>query len=341
MEFAKGTTDEMRKLSIGVNWQGDFDLDAVIEQAKIADDAGVELLSIAEAWGRDALTLLAVLARETSNIKLGTSIINIYSRSPGAVAQHFATLDELSGGRMLIGLGSSGPNVIEHFHGVKFERPLARIREYTDIINMLMREEPLNYRGKIFNLQRGFTLRFKPYRPHIPIHIASVTPKSVQQTAEIADGWIPIFLPKSQWKPQLDAFYGHVEAAGRQRSEVDVRNPNGVTVSDDIERVRQGIAGTAAFYIARMGDFYYEHFSRMGYADEANAVRRAWAEGGSSAGAAALPEDLVEELGTAGSVDECVAAMDEAQEAGFTLHGVNVTERDPKKRYEIYRQLVG
>lgn len=331
----------MRKISVGINWQGEFDLDKIVEQAKIADDAGVYEITVAEAWGRDALSILAVLARETKNIHLGTSIINIFSRSPGAVAQHFATLDEISGGRMIIGLGSSGPNVIEHFHGIKFEKPLTRMREYVDIINMLMREEPLNYDGKIFNLQRGFTMRFKPVREHIPIHVASVTPKSVQQTAEIADGWIPIFFPKSQWKSQLDRFYSAVEAAGRKREDVDVRNATGVSVSDDRDRVLQGTASNAAFYIARMGDFYYEHFSRMGYADEANAVRKAWADGGSAAGAAALPRELVEELTMSGSPEECAAAIDEGIDAGFTIHSVNVAERDPKKRYDIYRQIVG
>ena len=195
-----------RRLSIGLNWQGEFDLDKVIEDAKIADDAGIEQLNIAEAWGRDALTLLAVIARETTNIKLGTGIINNFSRSPGAIAQHFATLDELSNGRMVIGLGSSGPQVIEHFHGIKFEKPLTRIKEYTEIINIIMSGEPLNYDGNIYKLERGFTLRFNPPRSHIPIHIASVTPKSVQQTAEIADGWIPIFFPKEQWEPQLTEF---------------------------------------------------------------------------------------------------------------------------------------
>jgi len=120
----------VRRLSIGVNWQGDFDIADVVEQAKVADDAGVDQIMVAEAWGRDAFTTLAVLAYETHNIKLGTSIVNIFSRSPGALAQHFGTLDELSKGRMIIGLGSSGPNVIEHFHGVPFARPLTRVREY-------------------------------------------------------------------------------------------------------------------------------------------------------------------------------------------------------------------
>jgi F420-dependent oxidoreductase-like protein len=331
----------MRKLSIGINWQGQFDIDAVVEQAKVADDAGVDSCFVAEAWGRDAFTILAVLARETRNIKLGTSIVNIYSRSPGALAQHFATLDELSGGRMIIGLGTSGHRVIEHFHGVPFDKPLTRLREYTDILNMLMRQQPLEYDGKIFKLERGFTLRFEPVRDHIPIWIASVTPKSVQQTAEIADGWMPIFLPKEQWKPQLGAFFDHVKAAGRKPSDVTVRNPAGVVVTDQPDRARMGNAAGAAFYIARMGDFYYEHFVRMGYQKEADAVRAAWQEGGSGAGAQALPADLVAQLGTAGSVETCIEAMQEAEEAGFGLHSVSVAEADPKKRGEIFRKLVG
>ncbi|MDA1004773.1 MAG: LLM class flavin-dependent oxidoreductase [Chloroflexi bacterium] len=331
----------MRRVSIGINWQGAFDIDEVVEQAKVADEAGVDSLFVAEAWGRDAFTILAVLARETSHIKLGTSIVNIYSRSPGALAQHFATLDELSGGRMIIGLGSSGPQVIEHFHGVPFEKPLTRVKEYVDVINMLMREEPLQYHGKIFKLERGFTLRFTPVRPHIPIYLASITPKSLEQTAAIADGWFPIFIPKPQWKSQLDAFRGYIAAAGRQPDDVIVRNPNGVTVTDNPERAREGTASGAAFYIARMGDFYYQHFLRMGYADEANAVRRAWADGGAAAGAAALPAELVEELGTAGTVEQCIDAMEEAESAGFQMHSVNVAERDPKKRVAIFKQLVG
>lgn len=330
-----------RKISIGVNWAGDFSIDDIVEQAKVADDAGVYALNIAEAWGPDALSLLAVVARETKNIQLGTSIINTYSRTPGAVAQHFATLDHISNGRMFIGLGSSGPQVIEHFHGVDFGMPLTRIKEYVDIINMIMRQEPLNYEGKIFKLARGFTMRFTPFRDQIPIHVASITPKSLKQTATIADGWIPIFLPQEQWESQLKEFYGHVEAAGRGRDDVVVRNQTGVTVTDDPERARAGAAGNAAFYIARMGDFYYDHFSRMGYADEANAVRRAWADGGSKAGAAALPKELADQLGTAGGVDECIDALEQAEAAGFDWHSVNVSERDPKKRADIYRRLVG
>ena len=330
-----------RKLLIGVNWAGNFDMDAIVEQAKIADDSGVHALSIAEAWGPDALSMLAVIARETSDIQLSTGIINIFSRSPGAMAQHFATLDHISGGRMIIGLGASGPQVIEHFHGVKFSKPLTRMREYVDIINMLMREEPLNYDGNIFQLSRGFTMRFTPLRDHIPIHIASITPKSVQQTATIADGWLPLHVPKEQWRSQIDAMTANIEASGRKRSDFVIHNPTGVRVTEDIEGARREVVGTTAFYIARMGDFYYEHFQRMGYADEANAVRRGWEEGGPAGGAAAIPDELALQLVTAGSVEQCIEGMEEAEAAGFDWHSVSIDEQDPKKRAAIYRQLVG
>ena len=204
-----------RKLSIGINWQGKFDFKALIDRARIADQAGIHSIWVAEAWGRDAFTLLTLLAEHTVNAQLATSIVNTYSRTPAALAQHFGTLDELSGGRMIAGIGTSGPNVIEHFHGVKFNPPLTRMREYVDIFNMLMAGAPLNYNGKIFKLGRGFTLRFDPVRKHIPIFIASLNRKSVEYTAQAADGWMPVMIPLSGLKRSIDEFRGMVSAAAR------------------------------------------------------------------------------------------------------------------------------
>src|SRR5437588_2097882 len=119
----------MRKVAIGVNWQGKFEFNSLIERAKAADDAGVHSIWVAEAWGRDAFTLLTLFAEHTKRVQLATGIVNSYSRTPAAMAQHFGTLDELSNGRMIIGLGTSGPQVIEHFHGIKFDPPLTRLRE--------------------------------------------------------------------------------------------------------------------------------------------------------------------------------------------------------------------
>jgi alkanesulfonate monooxygenase SsuD/methylene tetrahydromethanopterin reductase-like flavin-dependent oxidoreductase (luciferase family) len=172
----------VRRIAIGINWQGEFERERIFERVKVADDAGVDSVFVAEAWGRDAFTLLTQLAERTKRIKLGTGIVNYYSRTPAALAQHFATLDELSEGRMIIGLGSSSANVVEHFHGVKFEPTLSRMRDTVNIINMLMANQNLEYKSKVFTpMERGFTLRFQPVRDHIPVYLASFRPRAVKR----------------------------------------------------------------------------------------------------------------------------------------------------------------
>lgn len=327
------------RLCIGVNWQGEFDREKVFERVKIADDAGVESCLIAEAWGRDAFTLLTQLAERTNRIQLGTGIVNYYSRSPAALAQHFATLDELSNGRMIIGLGASSANVIEHFHGIKFEPTLARMRETVQIINMLMASQNLVFKGKVFQMERGFTLRFRPVREHIPVYIASFRPKATKVVAEVADGWMPTMIPIQQAKAQVDRFMGFVRDAGRDPSTMTVRF-GGVTVAKDKERALQASKAGTAFYIARMGDFYYQQLSDMGFADEANAIRRAWKEGGSGAGIAAVTDELSNSLGFVGSVDECRDRLAEEEAAGINLHSAGVAGYDEMEEGRIYEQLM-
>tara|TARA_Y100000590_G_scaffold105806_1_gene120416 strand:- start:2489 stop:2902 length:414 start_codon:yes stop_codon:yes gene_type:complete len=134
---------------------------------------------------------------------------------------------------------------------------------------------------------------------------------------------------------------GYLQDVGRERKDFVIRNPSTIRVTENSDSARIETAQNTAFYIARMGDFYYEHFQRMGYADEANAVRRGWDEGKAVGGAAALPDDLKDQLGTWGSVEECIDAIEEATDAGFDWHAVNIDEQDPKKLAEIYRKLVG
>src|SRR5271154_6474506 len=250
-----------RKLAVGVNWQGKPDFKKTIEQAKIADAADIHSIWVAEAWGRDAFTLLTLIAEHTAHIQLATSIVNVYSRTPAALAQHFATLDELSEGRVIIGLGTSGPNVIEHFHGIKFNPPLTRLKEYVDIINMIMAGTPLNYNGKLFKLGRGFTLAFEPARKHIPIFIASLNQKSVEFTAQKADGWLPVMIPTSGLGRAISEFHAIAKAAGRDPKSIEVKAPGGVIVTKNVERAKAGQAGTIGFYAARMGTFYSEQLT--------------------------------------------------------------------------------
>src|SRR5512146_3199868 len=264
------------RIALGVNWQGKPDFKGLIERARTADDAGVDSIWVAEAWGRDAFTTLTLLAEHTKRIQLATGIVNTYSRTPGALAQHFATLDELSGGRMIIGLGTSGPQVIEHFHGVAFNPPLTRMREYVDIVNLLMAGQPLNYDGKPSKLKRGFTLRFEPPRKHIPIWIASLNRKSVEFTAQKADGWLPVMIPLGRLKESIADFRAAAASARRDPKSVAVKSPSTIHVTSNPDRARAMQAATLSFYAARMGTFYAEQLTRCGLGDDVRRIREAW-----------------------------------------------------------------
>lgn len=332
----------MRRIAIGTGSRAEIDFDDFREQARVADDSGIDTIFVAESWGADAITLLAVLAQATSRARLGTSIINNFSRTPAALAMHFATLDQLSQGRMLIGLGTSGPQVIEGLHGIPFEKPITRMGEYIDIINTLMRGEPLHHRGKVFNVDRGFTFRgLTPYRDHIPIVIGSMAPASVRQTAEKADGWLPGHLPREQWANQAREFRAMVQAAGRDPMSVEIKGPSGVHITADPETAYQRSRENTAFYMARMGDLHYNQFVRMGLGEEADAVRRAWREHGSAAAYEALPLETAKSLSYAGDVGGAIEWIEAQREAGYDLFSASVDEREPKKRAAIFRQLVG
>src|SRR5208282_725913 len=313
-----------RKLAVGVNWQGKLDFKGLIERAKIADAAGIHSIWVAEAWGRDAFTLLTMLAEHTSKIQLATSIVNIYSRTPAALAQHFGTLDELSEGRMIIGLGTSGPQVIEHFHGVKFNPPLTRMKETVEIINLLIAGTPLNYQGKLFKLSRGFTLRFETVRKHIPVWIASLNPKSVEFTARQADGWLPVMIPLGGLRKAIGEFRAIAKEAGRDPGAVEVKSPGNVTVTNNPERARAGHAANVAFYAARMGTFYSEQLTRYGFGGDVAKVKEAWDAGGAKAGTGAVPEKLLTELGYIGGIEGAIERLKAQDEAGVNLHPVDV-----------------
>jgi len=165
----------------------------VMEKVRIADELGYDSIWLGESWGYELFTSMADLVRVTKRIKIGAGIANIYSRTPALIASTIATLDERSGGRMLLGLGPSGANVIEHWHGVPFQKPVQRTREYVEIIRMILRGEKLVYHGEMFNLERGFKLRFTPPRTNIPIYIAAMGPKNVVQSGEISDGVLPVY----------------------------------------------------------------------------------------------------------------------------------------------------
>lgn len=328
------------KISIGIDWQGKLDYQALCEKVQIAEAAGVHSAWVPEAWGRDAFTILTLLADKTKRINLGTAIVNTYSRTPAALAQHFATLDEVSGGRMLLGLGTSGPQVIEHFHGVAFRPPLQRMREYVEIINTLMKGEPLKYSGKVFDLQRGFTLRFQPVRDHIPIYLATLNARSVKMTAELADGWLPIMIPIEHLKSEIDNLRQASVAAGRPANAVAVRSPGTITVTSQVDKACAASAGMLAFYIGRMGTFYAAQLTRLGYGEAVETIKEAWA-GGSRAAGEAVPVQLVDATGCVGSVEAGIDRLQAQEECGVDLHHVNVQAENNREYGRILAKLVG
>jgi F420-dependent oxidoreductase-like protein len=292
--------------------------ESVVAKARIADELGYDSLWLGETWGYDILTSLADLVRETKQIKLGAGIVNVFSRSPGVVAATAATLDERSGGRFLLGLGSSGPQVIEHWHGSPYSKPLQRIHEYVDIVNMIMRREPLNYQGEVFHMERGFKLRFKPVRDHIPVYLASLGPKSIAQTGEIADGILPTFWPASAMPALRAALDAGSQAAGRPAGSVAIA-PYITTalIADDSQREMARMLARApiAWYIGRMGTFYADMLRRNGYPDEVAAVLAGWQQGQEAAGAA-VTDRLLDDTAIVGTPPEVAATLRRWAELG-------------------------
>ena len=330
------------RIAVGFDWQGDLDRARAFARSLAADEAGADSIWVAEAWGRDAFTLLTQLAERTERAQLGTAIVNVYSRTPAALAQHFASLDELSGGRVLIGLGNSGPRVVEHFHGVPFQPARQRLRETVELLRLFFRHEPVDYEGQLFQLRRGFRLRFEPVRKEVPIYLATLHPKSVAMTAEIADGWLPVMIPIDHLAEEVSAVKALVRQSGRDPDAFTVRAPSSITVADDgsaREAARARARGTLAFYCARMGDFYFRQLGRQGFAEEAARVREAWERGGAAAAAAAVPEAMLEQLSAVGDVEAARERIARQAEAGVTLHGVQVVEDDPGHLRRILERL--
>ncbi|MGB2691684.1 MAG: LLM class flavin-dependent oxidoreductase, partial [Thermodesulfobacteriota bacterium] len=204
----------MSRIGLVTPYWNNITKEEFIEIAQLAEDLGYDSIWVPEMWGRDAFSIIGLLAAHTKKIKLATGIIPIFSRSPAVIAQTIATLDEISDGRMMLGLGTSGPIVIENWHGMAYEKPLQRTREYVEIIKMILNSERVNYEGEIFKL-KNFRLQFKPVRKNIPIFIAAMGSKNIQLTGEVADGWIPFLVPPEHLEIGMKELLSGAEKVGK------------------------------------------------------------------------------------------------------------------------------
>ena len=318
----------------GSNWRES------LEKVRIAESLGFELVATGEAWGPSTVPWMTLLAANTERIQIGTSILNVFSRSPGAIAQEFAALETISGGRMVCGLGSSGHRVIEHFHGVPFAKPLRRLREYVEIINTLIKGERLDYDGELFSLKRGFRLDYERPRDHVPIYIAAITPKSIRQTGEIADGIFPIHWPKGRFATLRASLSEASTAAGRDANAVTIAPFTNVYVLDgeNDERQWQAARQPLFHYVNRMGDFYWNMLASNGFEAEVGASRAAWANDRDMAGAmAAISEAMVREIQVIGPPQSIAEQLADRAAAGAELQLVPMpagTAAEAGKRLE-------
>jgi F420-dependent oxidoreductase-like protein len=293
----------------------------VMEKVKIADELGYDSIWLGESWGYELFTSMADLARVTRRIKIGAGIANIYSRTPAVIASTVATLDERSGGRIILGLGPSGANVVEHWHGMPFQKPVKRTREYVEIIRMILRGERLIYHGEFFNLERGFKLRFTPLRADLPIYIAAMGPKNLLQSGEIADGVLPVYWPGDKWGEMRETLDEGSRLAGRPAHCTAIAPYVTSVILDDHATesdraaARLFAAAPLAFYIGRMGVYYADMLTRHGFGEEVAVVQEAWKHKDKNP-AEAVPPALLEATSIIGTPKEVVAKLDQWAASG-------------------------
>lgn len=293
----------------------------VVEKVKIADELGFDSIWLGESWGYELFTSMADLVRVTRRIKIGAGIANIYSRTPAVLASTAATLDERSGGRIILGLGPSGANVIEHWHGVPFQKPVRRTREYVEIIRTILRGEKLVYHGEFFNLERGFKLRFTPPRADLPIYIAAMGPKNVEQSGEIADGVLPVYWPGNKWGELREQLDEGARLAGRPPHSAAIAPYLTVIIlnehasEQDRAAARLFAAAPLAFYIGKMGVYYSQMLTRHGYGAEVEIVQEAWKHRDQNP-AEAVPPELLDVTSIIGTPTEVVAKLDQWAASG-------------------------
>jgi F420-dependent oxidoreductase-like protein len=321
-----------KRLRVGIHvghWDREpADLTAVAQEA---ERAGLDSVWTSEAWGSDGLVLLTWIAAHTRRIGVGTGILQIPARTPANVAMAAITLDHLTGGRLRLGLGTSGPQVAEGWYGERFEAPLERSDEYIRIIRaILRREEPVRFEGVHYHLPaaggsglgKALKTEVVPLRTDLPIYLAAMGPKNVSLAARVADGWLPLFFSPENRTTFDDALIKGFEAGGRSREDFDISPVVPVAIGDDVDECRDALRSILARYIGGMGtretNFYNSLVRRYGYEDAAERVQTLFLDGKRAEAVAAVPDALADELSLAGPVPRVRERLEVWAEAGVT-----------------------
>ncbi|MFB7177244.1 LLM class F420-dependent oxidoreductase [Streptomyces sp. NPDC056257] len=337
------------ELSMMLDYAGDPRQAA--DRAAELEAAGLDAVWVAEAWGFDSPTIMGYLAARTERMKIGSAILNVYSRTPGLIAQTAAGLDALSGGRALLGLGASGPQVVEGWHGKPYDKPLGRTRETVELCRRIWRRETIDHHGitdmplppeRGSGLGKPLKILTRPVRDAIPVYIASLGPANVRMTAEIADGWLPtLFIPE-----KAAAVWGGPLAEGAAKRAPELGPLQTVAggllaIGEDAAAVRDLARPQIALYVGGMGavgkNFYNDLAVAYGYEEEARKIQELYLSGRKRDAAAAVPDEFCELMtlcGPEGYVRERVEAF---REAGVTMLNVTPVGPDPARLIETVK----
>ena len=325
------------------------------DQVTSWERAGLDTVWVAEAYGFDSPTLMGYLAARTETVEIGSAILNVYSRTPGALAQTAAGLDNVSGGRAILGLGASGPQVIEGWHGMPYDRPLTRTREVVEIVRAALRRETLDYHGKVFELPlpshqglglgKPLKMLTKPERSAVPIYVAALGEKNVAGTAEYADGWLPfMFAPE-----KAGAVWGESLRAGTAKrpddlAPLEIVAGGMVAIGDDVKGMLDFARPMFALYIGGMGakgkNFYNTLCRQYGYEKEAEQIQEMYLGGNKRDAESVVPLELLEMCNLVGPesyVKERIAAF---REAGVTNLQVMPATEDPAATISLLKEWV-
>ena len=338
------------RLGLNLGYWGKGTDKSNIDLAVEADRLGFDVVWAAEAYGNDVVSTLAYVAAKTERIDIGSAVMQIPGRTPTMTAMTAAGLDSLSDGRFRLGLGVSGPQVSEGWHGVAYAKPLERTREYIEIIRMALQRKRVRYDGKHFQLPlpdgpgKALMLVTPPLRSDIPIYLASVGPKNLELTGEIADGWLGVFSAYDALAPVLGRIEAGATRAGRSLSDLDIGMSSSVAIGEDLEAMADRIRPHQALYIGGMGsreqNFYNATVVRLGYADAAQQIQELYLGRHYAEAEAAIPLELVDRTSLIGPVERVAERLVALAEAGVNTVNVSPTGADVDEKIRQMRSLI-
>tara|TARA_B110000285_G_C15046499_1_gene574588 strand:- start:75 stop:1118 length:1044 start_codon:yes stop_codon:yes gene_type:complete len=330
-------------IGIGSAYYNGEDWNELVDYTVAADKMGVDYVWSAEAWGMDAVVPLAYLAAKTQHIKLGTGIIQISSRVPPMIAMTAQSLRTVSNNRFVLGLGVSGPQVVEGLHGASFAKPLSRLRECVDIIKLGLASERIAYEGKHYVLPRpggeGKPIRLsQPPQTDLPIYLATLGPKAMEMTGEVANGWLGTSFMPEQADIFLEPLLRGLTKSGRTLADIDVQVGGSLEIDEDVERLIEARRPAMAFTLGGMGsantNFYNDAFKRAGYAEAAEKVQALWVGGDKAAAIRAVPDEMVLKTNLIGTRDMIIERIKAYAAAGVTTLRISTSGQNWRERTE-------